>query len=128
MSTKYATDYCETIANELRHLEATVTETPDTDSYRESLEYLEMEHVEQGGELVTWLSESCLEITKNYDDDGELLGYTILRTCGGPRCEIRRELRDGENFYVDTWDGSEYSSLRVSLRDLAFNLDELISY
>ena len=127
MSTKYATDYCETIADELKHLTNIIA--PDTpQEYATSLEALEMEHVEQGDELFTWLNESCLEITKNYDDDGELLGYTILRTCGGPRCEIRRELRDGENFYVDTWDGSEYSSLRVSLRDLAFNLDELISY
>ena len=124
----YAEEYCDSIAEELRHMETLLSSEPDEPNYRSALQQLEFEHVEQGDELVTWLNENCLEITKAINNDNwEQLGYTILRTFGGPRCEIRRDINDGEWFHVDTWDGSDYHSKRVVLPALAFNLDEMLT-
>ena len=117
------------IANELQHLETLLKSNPISEDYEIARTYLEFDHVEQGDELITYLNETVLEITKQHDDDGEPIGYVLLRTCGGPRCEIRRDtVKYGDNFYIDTWDGSEYYSERLNLRALAFNLDELLSY
>jgi hypothetical protein len=125
-TTNYAREYCATIAEELENLNTVLDTDPQEEEYRDALAYLELEHVENGEELSAYF-DRVLEITIQRDEDGERIGYVLLRTCGGPRCEIRRDtVNDGDNFYVDTWDGSEYFSLRVNLRALAFNLDELI--
>jgi hypothetical protein len=128
-TTNYARSYCATIAEELENLNTVLNSTPGETLYNDAIDYLELDHVEQGDELITYLNETVLEITKQHDDDGEPIGYVLLRTCGGPRCEIRRDtVNDGDNFYIDTWDGSEYYSERINLRALAFNLDEMLSY
>lgn len=122
---QHAQEYCATIAEELQHLTTAIE--PDTEEQRiKALAALEMTHVEPGDELVTWLNETCLEIINYYDMGGDPTGYVILRTVGGPRCEIRREIEDGEVFYIDTWDGHEYHSHRFFSQALAFNLDELL--
>lgn len=122
---QHAQEYCATIAEELQHLTTAIE--PDTEEQRiKALAALEMTHVEPGDELVTWLNEHCLEIINHYDMGGDPTGYVILRTVGGPRCEIRREIEDGEAFYIDTWDGHEYHSHRFHSQALAFNLDELL--
>lgn len=123
-----AARYCATIAEELENLDTVLDTDPQEEEYQDALAALELDHVEPGEELVTYLNETCLEIIKQHDDVAHVNGYVILRTCGGPRCEIRRDMEDGENFYIDTWDGSEYFSRRVNLRALAFNLDEMLSY
>ena len=49
----------------------------------------------------------------------------ILRTCGGPRCEITR---DGIAVIVSVWDGTDEAHHRMSPQHVADWLDELATY
>lgn len=123
---EYCEWYCHTIAEEMKDLSNAIDPNND-EEYEEALKALDFTHIDKGDEIITWLNETCLEIINYYDMGGDPTGYVILRTVGGPRCEIRREIEDGEAFYIDTWSGGDYHSHRFHSRALAFNLDELLT-
>lgn len=49
----------------------------------------------------------------------------ILRTCGGPRCDITRDTNDGTVIEISVHDGSDHSVIRVNLPTVANYLDML---
>lgn len=76
----------------------------------------------------TYLNDSCLELTTLRPADYENTGRArieILRTCGGPRCDITRDTNDGDMVEISVHDGGNHSVVRVSVPTLAFQLDQL---
>jgi len=69
---------------------------------------------------VTWLS------TNSSRNDYRKTRVEILRTCGGPRCEIIRDSLDGQIIEINTYDaGQPVDSIRVWAPILAEQLDDL---
>ena len=119
--------YSTSIANEVKALEQLLT-TDDPDDVAAALAELELDHVEQYDALSTYLNETALEIVHYYagdDDDEPRTRTVILRTCGGPRCEITRESYDGQQIEVTTYVLDECYTYRVTAPALAEQLDEL---
>jgi len=120
--------YSTAIAGEVRALEQLLT-TDDADEVAAALAELGLDHVEQYDALSTYLNETALEIVHYYanddDDDEPRTRTVILRTCGGPRCEITRESNDGHQIEVTTWELGECYTYRVTAPALAEQLDEL---
>ena len=120
--------YSTAIAGEVKALEQLLT-TNDPDEVAAALAELELDHVTQDEALMTYLNETALEIVHYYanddDDDEPRTRTVILRTCGGPRCEITRESNDGHQIEVTTWELSECYTYRVTAPALAEQLDEL---
>jgi hypothetical protein len=131
----YAREYSTNIAQEVKALETLLTLDPyDDDAAAEiaaALYELEI-HPDTIGEpadaLATYLNETALEM--NYyraagdDDEEPYLRTVILRTCGGPRCEITRDSHDGQQIEVTTWDLDQTYTYRVTAPNLASLLDE----
>ena len=130
MTTNYNYDeayrYSTIIADEIKALETLLT-TDDPNEIAAALAELELDHVEQNDILTTYLNETALEVVHYYtrDDDEPRTRTVILRTCGGPRCEITRENNDGHQIEVTTWELDEYYTYRVTAPALAEQLDEL---
>lgn len=105
MSRDEATEYAALIAQELSELNETV---------------------ESDGEAVsTWLNETALDLnvfSSVLKKEGIIV--EILRTCGGPRCEI--QLRSDEEGWltVNAWWGISFASKRVHARRLWQELNE----
>lgn len=129
----YARHYSNTIADEVKALETLLTLDPyddnDAQTIRETLFVLELDHLDDAADaLATYLNETALEI--NYyraagdDDEEPYLRTVILRTCGGPRCEITRDSHDGQQIEVTTWDLDATYTYRVTAPNLASLLDE----
>jgi hypothetical protein len=74
-----------------------------------------------------YLNETCLEMTvlraTNTDNGRERV--EILRTCGGPRCDITRDTNDGDMVEISVHSGGDSSTIRVSVGTLAASLDEI---
>jgi hypothetical protein len=75
-----------------------------------------------------WLDSNCLELSVKKDTRGDDYGarVEILRTFGGPNCYITRDTDDGDTVEVTTHWGSDSSRRRVTLRELANRIDELV--
>jgi hypothetical protein len=58
-------------------------------------------------------------------DDRKSHRIEMLRTCGGPRCDITRDSDDGQIVAVTTYDGGDQATIRNSYPVLARYLDEL---
>ncbi len=79
-------------------------------------------------EIVTdYLNDTCLELTvlRAVNEDSDRARIEILRTCGGPRCDITRDTNDGNIIEVVVHSGSDSSTVRVNAGTLAATLDEL---
>lgn len=79
--------------------------------------------------MADYLNETCLDLTvlrvanrANYEDRTRV---EILRTCGGPRCDITRDSNDGTVVEIVAHDGGTSSTLRVNVENVAAQLDEL---
>lgn len=73
-----------------------------------------------------YLNETCLELTVlRADSDSERARIEILRTCGGPRCDITRDTNDGDMVEISVHDGGNHSVVRVSVGTLVASLDEI---
>lgn len=128
--------YSTLIADEVRALETLLSLDPyDDDAANEiaaALHELEI-HPDTIGEpadaLYTYLNEIVLEVTyytTTGDDDDETTTRTVLlRTCGGPRCEITRDSYDGQQIEVTTYELDECYTYRVTAPNLASMLDEM---
>ena len=88
---------------------------------------LELEWPTGDSDLVSdYLNDTCLELTVlRADSDRDRARVEILRTCGGPRCDITRDTNDGDMVEIVVHDGRDSSTVRVSVGTLAASLDEL---
>lgn len=74
-----------------------------------------------------YLNDTCLELTvlRSVNEDSDRARIEILRTCGGPRCDITRDTNDGNIIEISVHSGGDHSVVRVSVGTLAVTLDEL---
>jgi hypothetical protein len=130
-TTNTARDYCRGIARELDALEFILTTAGDLDPA--TAEDIAAAYAELGQENtnddyeapLTWLNESCLDLKVLRTDDREQTRIEILRTCGGPHCEITRDSNDGQIIAVTTYDGSDQATIRNTYPNLSAYLDEI---
>lgn len=130
-TTNTARDYCRGIARELDALEFILTTAGDLDPA--TAEDIAAAYTELGQENtnddyeapLTWLNETCLDLKVLRTDDREQTRIEILRTCGGPHCEITRDSNDGQVIAVTTYDGSDQATIRNTYPNLSAYLDEI---
>ena len=130
-TTNTARDYCRGIARELDALEFILTTAGNLDPA--TAEDIAAAYAELGQENtnddyeapLTWLNESCLDLKVLRTDDREQTRVEILRTCGGPHCEITRDSNDGQVIAVTTYDGSDQATIRNQYTNLSAYLDEI---
>ena len=134
-----AQTYSDTIADELCALEIVTAGAPrgyDPDApeddddemsdYRAALVTLEIDYSQADDALSIYLNETALDLTVLMDRETGRARIEILRTCGGPRCEITRDTHhDGQNITVTTWDHPHTESVTVWAPTLAAALDEI---
>lgn len=99
------------------------------DDIRESLETLDMSWPDDDGADIVgdYLNNTCLdvEVWRKVGDSDGATRLEILRTCGGPRCDILRDSDDGSIVEVRVYSGSDSHTLRVNAATLADYLDEM---
>ena len=131
--------YSQLIASELLAVETLLEGRPrgydpdDTDdehtAYRDALRELELSpdyDADDNDPLTDYLNNTCLEIT--WYKSGDRTRAEILRTCGGPRCEISRDSHDGSMLEVRTYEAGEpVDTMRVWAPIMADTLDMLAS-
>ena len=130
-TTNTALDYCREIRKELDALEFILTTAGDLDPA--TAEDIAAAYAELGQENtnddyeapLTWLNESCLDLKVLRTDDREQTRVEILRTCGGPHCEITRDSNDGQVIAITTYDGSDQATIRNQYPNLSAYLDEI---
>jgi hypothetical protein len=124
--------YCDVIADELRVLEI-VLDGPNADdegNYVAALAKLELsEDFDQSDAFAWYLNEVVLEATvydgnDDFDADdfaGDPGRYRVvlLRTCGGPRCEVEHGHDDGDYLLVTSWEDGTRESVSVFLPTLS---------
>lgn len=127
--TNEAQKYSETIAQEVNNLE-TVAKGPDADGYEDALAALEMDDRDEldGDPVGLWMTETPLDFSVRVDTRGPGHGYSIvlLRTTGGPHCEIRHDSNDGENVEIVTWWASDFGRVRVTAPNLLEMMRQLV--
>lgn len=123
-----AQNYAELISQEVSALE-TVLRGPNAEGYAEALARLEMTDREdaEGDYFGLWATETLLDVSVRVDLRGSDYGTTIilLRTVGGPRCEIVRDSHDGDAVEVLSWSGSEMGRVRLTVPDFVAKLEDL---
>ena len=130
-TTNTARDYSRAIAQELDALEFILTTAGNLDPA--TAEDIAAAYAELGQENtnddyeapLTWLNESCLDLKVLRTDDREQTRVEILRTCGGPHCEITRDSNDGQVIAITTYDGTEQATIRNQYPNLSTYLDEI---
>lgn len=94
-----------------------------------ALRELGREWPENDGEDVfsDYLNELCLDliVLRAVNNDNDATRVEILRTSGGPRCDITRDSNDGEALEISVHDGGGHSVVRVYLSNIAAGLDDL---
>jgi hypothetical protein len=136
-----AREYCQLIGRELDALETVLSvdaealrrhlagENPREaydEAYDEAVKELETDpDLDAYDQFSQYLNETILEFKILRTDDRNSHRIEILRTCGGPRCDITRDSDDGQIVAVTTYDGSEQATIRNSYPVLAQYLDEL---
>jgi len=100
-------------------------------AYRAALNELELpEDYDPADILADYLNNYALEVvwlaTNSDRNNYKKTRAEILRTCGGPRCEIIRDSTDGQIIEINTYDaGQPVDSIRVWAPALATHLDDL---
>jgi len=74
-----------------------------------------------------YLNNSCLDMTvlRATNSNSDRARVEILRTCGGPRCDIFRDTDDGDMIQISVHSWGDSSTLRVSVGNVAGQLDEI---
>jgi hypothetical protein len=108
--------------------DANIDETT-LDEIKDSLIALELEWPEYDDADIVgdYLNGTCLDVDiwrKVGDSDGATR-IEILRTCGGPRCDILRDSDDGSIVEIRVHCGSDSHTLRVNAGTLADYLDTM---
>lgn len=126
--TNEAQQYAETISEEVSSLEI-VLRGDEADGYADALSRLEMTDREdaEGDYFGLWATETLLDVSVRVDLRGSDYGTTIvmLRTVGGPRCEIIRDSHDGDAVEVLSWSGSEMGRVRLTVPNFVAKLEDL---
>jgi hypothetical protein len=94
-------------------------------NYRDALNELELpQDYDPADILADYLNNYALDVT--WYRSGDKTRVEILRTCGGPHCDITRDSHDGEMLEVRTYEaGAPVDTMRVWAPALAAHLDEL---
>ncbi len=99
----------------------------DTDTLAECVaaqNELGIEKWDEDIDLVSdYLNNACLDMTVLRGAGRERV--EILRTCGGPRCDITRDTNDGTVIEISVHDGGVHSVVRVNVANVASSLDEI---
>jgi hypothetical protein len=91
----------------------------------EALAELELERpTEEDNDPITDYLDNVLEV-QVLRGNNDRARIEILRTCGGPRCDITRDTNDGTVIEISVHDGSDHSVIRVNLPTVANYLDML---
>lgn len=139
-----AQDYALLIRQELDALEILLTNWGDIagieehdanldeatlDEVKDALLALEMEWPDDDGADVVgmYLDQTCLDVDvwRKVSSNDNSTKIEILRTCGGPRCDIFRDSEDGSAIEVRVSSGSDSHILRRSFPALSEMLDFL---
>jgi hypothetical protein len=103
--------------------------TNGADDIRDALATLELEWPDDDGADIVgdYLNNTCLDmgIWRKVGDSDGATRIEILRTCGGPRCDILRDSDDGSIVEIRVYSGSDSHTLRVNAGTLADYLDEM---
>ena len=98
-------------------------------AYRDAINELQLDldyDTDDNDPLTDYLNESCLEVT--WYRSGDKTRAEILRTCGGPRCEISRDSHDGQMIEIRTYKAGEpVDTMRVWAPIMSEQLDMLAS-
>lgn len=128
MKDNQAQEYAETIAREVRDLEEVLS---GGEGAAEALVRLEMNDREdaEGQWFGLWLNETALDVSVRVDVRGPGNGATIivLRTVGGPRCEITWDSNDASNVEVLAWWASDFGRVRLTVPNLVAAFEELLA-
>jgi len=128
MKDNQAQEYAETIAREVRDLEEVLS---GGEGAAEALVRLEMNDREdaEGQWFGLWLNETALDVSVRVDVRGLDKGATIivLRTVGGPRCEITWDSHDSSNVEVLAWWASDFGRVRLTVPNLVAAFEELLA-
>lgn len=131
-TTDTARDYCRNIGRELDALDFILTHAGRdlddiaTATYAEAINELETDPDLDAYDIVAqYLNETALDLKILRTDDCQQTRVEILRTCGGPHCEITRDSNDGQIISVTTYDGHDQATIRNSYPELSNYLDGL---
>jgi hypothetical protein len=126
-----ARDYCREISKELDALEfilATADNLDEAIALDVAAAYAELEQENTADDYeapLTWINNTILDLKILRTDDREQTRVELLRTCGGPHCEITRDSNDGQIIAVTTYDGSDQATIRNTYPNLSAYLDEI---
>lgn len=130
-TTNTAQDYCRSIQCELDALENLLdceTVRTDDDDTRLAKAYAELEFENTGDTseaIYQWINETLLDFKILRTDDRNQTRIEMLRTCGGPHCEITRDSNDGQVIAITTYDGTQQATIRNQYPNLSAYLDEI---
>jgi len=130
-TTNTARDYCREISKELDALEfilATADNLDEAIALDVAAAYAELEQENTADDYeapLTWINNTILDLKILRTDDREQTRVEMLRTCGGPHCEITRDSNDGQVIAVTTYDGSDQATTRNTYPNLSAYLDEI---
>jgi hypothetical protein len=131
-TTDTARDYCQLIGRELDALELVLETGLDIENdqtageYAEAINELGADIEQDPYDIVSqWLNETILELKILRTDNRNSTRVEMLRTCGGPRCDITRDSDDGLIISITTYSGTDQATTRNSYPELANYLDEL---
>lgn len=130
--TNEAQIYSARISEEIHALNELMGDPYEKDLREALLNELELTHLDptaDGWEIMSvWLNETVLDVSVMIDTRKDTLNgrVVLLRTVGGPRCEIVRDYGNGDTVEVLTWWGGEYGRSVVWLPLFAHYLDHLV--
>lgn len=130
-TTNTAREYCHAIECELIALEnlldcEAVRTDDDDERLLEAYAELEFENTGDAADAVhQWINETLLEFKILRTDDRNQTRVEMLRTCGGPRCEITRDSNDGQIIAVTTYDGTQQATTRNTYPHLSQFIDDI---
>jgi len=126
-STNEAQKYAAGIADEVRALDKALAGGEEAAQALVDLEMTDREDAE-GDWFGLWLNESALDVSVRVDTRGHDWGATVivLRTVGGPRCEVVWDSHDASNVEVLAWWGSELGRKRITVDHVAARFEELV--
>jgi hypothetical protein len=129
--TNEAQNYSALISGEVVALEQLLSD-PFGEDRETLLTELGLDHLEptdNGHDIIAvWLNETVLDVSVQIDTRKHYLDgrVVLLRTVGGPRCEVVREYENGTEVEILTWSSGEFGRVVVSASHFAMYFDELI--
>lgn len=125
--------YALAIAREVSALDQLLSGTTEPDEIADALAELELEHLPESfaperiaSEAVyAWINGTALDVRVLRDVRDGSARVEILRTCGGPRCEIVRDTTNGTVVSVEVWDASAHHVHQMNPDHFAAWLDDM---